>query len=61
MHVCALCVYVHESVCLCVYSVLLELMGIWEQLDVNTITLRNYLSIASEILLSLDTCTCLVY
>ena len=27
----------------------------------ETITLRNYLSIASEILLSLDTCTCLVY
>ena len=36
MHVCALCVYVHE--CVCVYSVLLELMGTWEQMDVNTIT-----------------------
>ena len=42
MHVCALCVYVHECVyvCVCVCTVLLELMGTWEQLDVNTITLN---------------------
>ena len=44
---CTWCVYVHKCVyvCLCacvcararVYSVLVELMGTWEQLDVNTI------------------------
>ena len=57
MNICALyvlCVYVHECVyvhvcvcvcvvyvCVCVHSVLLELMGTWEQLDVNTITSQS--------------------
>ena len=34
-------VYVCMCVCVCVHSVLLELMGTWEQLDVNTITSQS--------------------
>ena len=40
------CVYVHECVCVyvcvcvCVHSVLLELMGTWEQLDVKLLPLN---------------------
>ena len=36
------CVFVYVCVCVvCVHSVLLELMGTWEQLDVNTITSQS--------------------